>query len=269
MSGSRNSFVPGLLVVLALTTAAAQEPTPSMQCEGGWKAWFNSGEHVCEIREMTVPATGSLSVDGGPNGGVRVTGSDRNEVLVRAMVRVWGDDEEEARAAASEVVIHTDEVIRAEGPDRGGRDRGWSVSYEIFTPRSTDLRLETHNGGIAIDDVRGDLDFETTNGGLKLDNVGGNVLGRTTNGGVDVTLTGATWDGTALDVKTTNGGVRLHVPSDYSARLETGTVNGGVHIDFPVTVQGRIGREISTTLGEGGPLVRVRTTNGGVRVNKY
>jgi hypothetical protein len=36
-----------------------------------------------------------------------------------------------------------------------------------------------------------------------------------------------------------------------------------------VTVQGRIGRSVSTTLGNGGPLVRARTTNGGVRVSRY
>jgi len=59
------------------------------------------------------------------------------------------------------------------------------------------------------------------------------------------------------------------VPENYSARLETSTVNGGTNIDFPVLVKGKIGREISTTLGSGGALVRAETTNGGVRVIKY
>jgi hypothetical protein len=39
-------------------------------------------------------------------------------------------------------------------------------------------------------------------------------------------------------------------------------------MDFPVTVTGRIGREISTTLGNGGALVRAATTNGHVRVSR-
>ena len=271
MSVSRNPSVPVLLVVFAAVTATAQEPTPSMQCDDGWRGWRGRGEHVCEIRESTLPATGALSVDGRQNGGVEVTGWDREEVLVRARVQAWGDDEEEARDLASEVVVQTDDVIRADGPDgdgwRGGS--GWSVSYEIFAPRSTDLDLETHNGGITIKDVQGDLDFEATNGGIRLDGLAGDVRGRTTNGGVDATLTGDTWEGEGLDLRTTNGGVRLRIPDDYSARLETGTVNGGVDIDFPVTVQGRIGRELSTTLGDGGPLVLAETTNGGVRVSRY
>jgi hypothetical protein len=271
MSVSANLSVPAVLALLAAAAAGAQEPAPSMQCDDGWRGRRDRGAHFCEIRELTLPAADLLSVDGGQNGGVHVTGWDRDEVLVRAMVQVWGDDEEAARDLASEIVVHTDEVIRAEGPEHSGRNwrDGWSVSYEIFAPRNTNLELETHNGGITIANVRGTLDFDATNGGIQLDGVGGDVHGRTTNGGVEVTLTGETWDGDGLDVRTTNGGIRLRVPEDYSARLETGTVNGGVDIDFPVTVQGRIGREITTTLGDGGPLVRAETTNGGVRVSRY
>ena len=259
--------VIALLGILGATTAAAQQPAPRMQCDDDRRGW-RDGAHVCEIRESTVPGAGSLSVDAGPNGGIYVIGADRGDILVRAMVHAWGDDEDEARELAGEVIVHTDEVIRAEGPDYRGRP-GWSVSYEIFAPRDTDLLLESRNGGITIVNVRGDLDFETTNGGLHLDGLAGNVRGRTTNGGVEVTLTGDRWEGEAIDVRTTNGGVRLRVPESYSARLETRTVNGGTNIDFPVTVQGRLGKQLSTTLGDGGPLVRAETTNGGVRVSRY
>jgi hypothetical protein len=268
MRATRISFLRALPIVLVAAVANAQSPEPHMDCEEGWRGgWWNKSEHFCEVREVTIAATGMLSVQGSPNGGIRVTGADRRDVLVRAMVQTWSDDEDEAREAAQQIVIRTDGEIRAEGPDRDS-DRGWS--YEIFTPRDTDLMLETHNGGIAIYSVRGDVDFETTNGGVKLDGLAGNVLGRTTNGGVEATLTGDTWEGDAFDVRTTNGGVRLRVPTEYSARLEASTTNGGIHIDFPVTVQGRIGRRnISTTLGSGGPLVRVGTTNGGVHVDDY
>ena len=62
----------------------------------------------------------------------------------------------------------------------------------------------------------------------------------------------------------------LSLPEGYNAELETRTVNGGLRIDFPITVQGELTsrRGISTTLGSGGPLVRVRTTNGGVKIGR-
>ena len=79
-------------------------------------------------------------------------------------------------------------------------------------------------------------------------------------------MDGDRWAGEGLDVETTNGGIELVLPEGFSAELETGTVNGGLDIDFPVTVQGRIGRRLTTTLGQGGPRIRAFTTNGGVSI---
>jgi hypothetical protein len=39
-------------------------------------------------------------------------------------------------------------------------------------------------------------------------------------------------------------------------------------MDFPVTVQGRIDKRLDVTLGQGGPTIRVVTTNGGVIVGR-
>ena len=86
--------------------------------------------------------------------------------------------------------------------------------------------------------MNGRVDFTALNGGVNLKRVGGYVRGGTTNGGLNIELSGERWDGEALDVSTTNGGVNLSIPENYSARLETGTVNGRVNVDFPVTVQG-------------------------------
>ena len=197
-----------------------------------------------------------------------MSGWDRDDVLVRAAVRVWGEDEDDARELASQIEIETEDGrIRADGPGQSWNRMGWTVSYEIFAPRATDLDLETVNGGIVLTDVDGEIDFDTTNGGVSLDGVAGDVRGRTTNGGIDVRLTGDTWQGDGLDLATTNGGVRLHVPENYSARLEARTTNGGINTDFPVTVEGRLGRRnLTATLGEGGAPVSVRTTNGSVRI---
>jgi DUF4097 and DUF4098 domain-containing protein YvlB len=83
-----------------------------------------------------------------------------------------------------------------------------------------------------------------------------------------IELSGDRWDGEALDVSTTNGGVSMSIPENYSAHLETGTVNGHLNIDFPVTVQGNITRELAVNLGSGGATIRAMTTNGGVRIRR-
>ena len=86
-------------------------------------------------------------------------------------------------------------------------------------PRNSNLDLTTLNGGIRITDVSGDISFRATNGGVSLDGLSGDVSGSTTNGGLNVELTGDEWDGAGMDVRTTNGGVKINVPDGYSARL--------------------------------------------------
>jgi hypothetical protein len=60
----------------------------------------------------------------------------------------------------------------------------------------------------------------------------------------------------------------MAIPENYSARVETETVNGPIKVEFPVTVQGQIGRRLSFQLGSGGGLVRAVTTNGGVVIRR-
>jgi hypothetical protein len=257
-----------ILVPVALLAAAAATAQDGSGCDDGWRGWRTGpNARFCETRELTVPARGELTIDGGDNGGIEVVGESRRDVRVVAIVQAWGRDDAEAQRIANAVVVRTDGVVRAEGPGEFSRG-GWSVSYEILAPREIDLELTTQNGGISVANVRGELELEARNGGISVDSVAGNVRGRTTNGGVEARLSGDSWEGTGLDLETTNGGIRLRVPEDYSARLETRTVNGNVDIDFPVTVQGSIGRSIATTLGDGGALVRAVTTNGGVRVSR-
>lgn len=255
-------------MVLALSGAAvlvrAQERELDCRDRG------RSGEHetYCEMREVTLAAAGRLEVDGRTNGGVSVKGWSRSDVLVRAQVQTQAGTEAEARGLAGQVhVVTAASQVRADGPSLG-RHQSWSVSYEVFVPRRTDLSLKTHNGGIRIADVQGRMEFDAVNGGVSLLRLAGTVRGQTTNGGLKIELAGNRWDGEEMDATTTNGGVTLWVPEQYSARLESGTVNGHIQVDFPVTVQGEVGRRLSLTLGAGGPLVRARTTNGGVSIRR-
>ena len=250
------------VLFISFTGAAAAS---DRWCE---EQYSSDHETFCEVREFSLAASRAvIEVDAAPNGGIRVEGWDRDEILIEAKVSGRGDSMGEAKAIASEVRIDVSGVIRADGP-RSSRHSSWSVSYRLRVPHQSDLSLESHNGGIRIADVQGNVDFRTVNGGIHLDGMGGDVQGRTSNGGLRINLAGNSWDGSGLDVKTQNGGIRLEIPEDYNAHLETGTVNGGMEIDFPVTLQGRIGRELELDLGKGGQTIRLMTTNGGVKIRR-
>jgi hypothetical protein len=226
-------------------------------------------ERFCEVRESTMPA-GPLNVDAGQNGGISIEGWDGSDIRVRAVVQASAQTASEARALAGQVQVQSGGGrVYATGPENGRRE-WWSVSYRISVPRKNDLDLRASNGGITIIGVSGNMRFDTTNGGVRLQDVGGRVNGETRNGGLNVSLSGNRWDGEGLDVETSNGGVTVSIPDGYNAELETRTVNGGLRIDFPITVQGELTsrRGINTTLGSGGPLIRARTTNGGVTIRR-
>ena len=255
------------LWAVAMAFAAMPQPGEAQSwCEQD--SWGRDGDHFCEVREMTLSPLDVLRVDGGQNGSVSIIGWEENEVLVRARVWARARSEGDAEAMADAIELTNEGGrIQAEGP-RTDRRETWSVSFEKYTPRDSNLELEARNGGISISDVRGEIAFRTQNGGVHLEGVGGDVRGRTQNGGLKVELAGDRWDGSSLDVETQNGGVTIDVPQGYSAEFETGTVNGGIDLDFPITVSGRLRSNIHTTLGDGGPLVRVKTTNGGVKVRQ-
>ncbi|MBX3296808.1 MAG: hypothetical protein KF762_13985 [Acidobacteria bacterium] len=236
---------------------------------------WGSKESVAELREFKLPATGRIAVDAGKNGGISVKGGDVGEVQLRACVTASGDSAAEAQGVLSSIRINTSGTISAEGPADG---KGWAVSFSLVVPRNTDLELNAKNGGIAISGVESNIEFETVNGGVALSNLGGSVRGRTTNGGVSVKLNGQAWRGNGLDVLTTNGGVSLKLPASYAANIETGTVNGGFKSDIPelnVTTEdvkgdwsrGSRAKQINTSINGGGPTIRVKTTNGGIKIS--
>ncbi|MCI0485163.1 MAG: hypothetical protein L0229_00910 [Blastocatellia bacterium] len=269
----RSAFKYAMVIAAALCMAAVSvgafqrsDKERKLDCDNNWGN--DRLVSYCEMREQTLSAGGAISVDGHQNGGVSIKGGDRGDVLLRARVQTAAETHDHARAVAGQIRIQTGGgQIIAEGPSQN-RDLHWSVSYEIFVPYRSDLSLKTHNGGIGISDVNGRIEFRALNGGVSLRRLGGNVRGHTTNGGLTVDLDGSYWEGEGLDVSTTNGGVKILIPENYSAHLETGTVNGGMNLGFPITVQGRINKQLSLDLGSGGTTVRAVTTNGGVNLSR-
>ncbi len=113
-----------------------------------------------------------------------------------------------------------------------------------------------------------DVRINTDGRRVNLVDVGGDVRAHTQNGSVRVRLAGTKWDGRGLDAVTQNGSVQLGIPADYAAVIETETVNGRLSTDFPVTLQGRIGRHLTLPLNGGGATLRATTTNGSVTLSR-
>jgi hypothetical protein len=256
-----------LAVPATLRSQGAADARWMAQCRDHEDAWR---ARACEVRVVSLATGGVITVDPGRNGAAAVEGWDRDSIEVHARIQAEGATDADAAALAHAIkIVASGTTIGAEGPD-AGRRQSWSVSFVVYAPRHSDLKLDTYNGPIGVRDIAGRMTLTAYNGPISLTAVGGDVRARTTNGPLDIELVGARWDGAGLDAETTNGPVSLAIPDTYSAQLEFGTVNGPMTIGFPltVTIQGRVGRRISTRLGSGGAPIRVVTTNGPVEIQR-
>jgi putative adhesin len=296
------------LAALTPGVALAQEPNPA-GCDDD-RGWGRRAV-ACDVRELTFPATGSLSIVDRTNGDISVRAWDGGEVHVRAVVRANARDLEAAREMVANVVISEGDTLRASGPEgRGnqwwGGGQWWTVDYDVQVPPSTNLTVAAINGEVAIRDlsgnvsveavngeiaisdvsgdvfakavngeieisrVSGDLSAETVNGSVELEGVSGSVKGTAVNGSIEVSLAGERLAEEGVALKTVNGSVDLRMPRGVAAQLELETVTGGMDVDFPITISGKLdSRRISTTLGGGGPPVRVETTGGAISIDAY
>jgi len=257
-------IVPLLVLMIPAFGQMRENTDPQLSCNSGWKG---DSERFCEVRESRVPATQRLEVAASPNGGVTVRGWNRPEILVRARVEANAPTAAEAKTLVSQVNIQTGAGrVDAAGPARN-RQSWWGVSYEVFVPHRIDLKVTSANGAINIQDLEGDIAYATANGGVNLTRLAGNVHGETKNGGVTVEMAGDRWQGAGLDAQTVNGGVSLHLPINYSARILASTQHGGFKTEFPVSGDMQ-SKNLEFNVGSGGAPIRIATRNGGVSIRR-
>ncbi len=181
------------------------------------------------------------------NGGVRVT-----------------DVEGPARLQTSNGGIHVMNL-------RGNLDARTSNGTIEAENVSGGASLNTANGRVRADSVQGPFEASTSNGGIRVhlagDTPNAPMKLTTSNGPVDLTLdTPAQND---IHASTSNGSITLHLPGSTHARVHAVTTNSGIASDFDVQLQGAAGKHrIEGTIGGGGPLLDLSTTNGAIRLVK-
>src|SRR6266581_528675 len=188
----------------------------------------------------------------------------------------WGDWGQRARHCeiretgmkATSQPLHIDP-----GMNGGVEIIGWNKSDSIAVTARIQVHARTQDDADAI---ARDIKIEVSGGTVRATG-GSGLLGRHQNWSVSfivmvprhTNLNLSTENG-PLSVQDVSGQMDLWIPGDYNAKVEFGTVNGPMDVGFPMTVtlSGRIRNRISTTLGNGGPLIRVVTTNGPMTVRR-
>ena len=234
------------------------------------------------------------------NGSITVETWDRDEVHLVVDKWVKSTSEEKARDLLRRFEIEIDasrdrlsvEAHQLKATDGGwlswmfGRSAQYSADFHLTVPRRAHVDADSVNGNLRISGVEGRLDAGTVNGRVHVEEVRGEVRvstvnGRLTvraargavhagsvNGSIDVELLEVT-PGAQMSFSSTNGGIALRLPADVATHLDARTTNGGISTDFPVRVEGRYNsKSVSADLNGGGGTLKIRTTNGGIRISE-
>jgi hypothetical protein len=257
-------------VVLTATPAAAQRRTARSDEPFHWSGEIQR-DHWVYVHNIN----GSVRVEQGTGTKVEVTatkrwrrgdpdevkisveqiGSGRGDVLVCA---VWSEN-----STCDEDGVHS----HRDNWSWRGHDNDTSVEFVVRLPAGVKVTATTVNGGVEVDGATAAVEARTVNGNVEARSTGGPVRVRTTNGDIDVRA--GTLGDERLEYSTTNGSITLELPPTTNAELDMHTVNGGISSDFPLMVQGRFERRhMQATLGKGGPMVRLSTVNGSIRLRK-
>jgi hypothetical protein len=151
-------------------------------------------------------------------------------------------------------------------------------------PRRAALNLSTVNDGeIIVRDIVGDLELENINGPITAANISGSVIAESVNKPIAVGLAGVAAGG-ATSLSSLNGDITLTLPASAKAELHLDTSRGEIVSDFELDVKPskpRIERNesrggvsvrmedvIVATVNGGGPVIRVKTLNGTIKIAK-
>jgi DUF4097 and DUF4098 domain-containing protein YvlB len=141
------------------------------------------------------------------------------------------------------------------------------TSRADFQLARLDGEAEIHRDAeISADQALGPVAITTHNGNVTLDRVAGNIWVTDTNGTID--LTAAPTLGT-ITLEDRNGSVEVTMPEHGNFTVQADTRDGSIDTDFDLpSHSGENDKTLSGTVGGGGPLLHVTTTNADISIHK-
>jgi hypothetical protein len=158
------------------------------------------------------------------------------------------------------------------------------VQLVVRVPRRANLTLSTANDSeIAVRDVAGTLQLTNINGPVTAMNINGSVIAESINDAINVGLAGINAN-EATSLSSLNGDLTLSLPANARAELRIDNSDGQIESDFELDVkpskpsvvrnEGRRGVSVRVedaivaTINGGGPIIKLKTLNGTIKIAK-
>lgn len=218
-----------------------------------------------QVATRPLEAAGRFSLEN-VNGGIHVDTWDQPQVRIEATKRASN------RAALERVQVEISGQgervdVRTRQPKRGFSWFGSAaaVEYHVTLPRDAQVRVESVNGRIEVDGVKGALEAKTVNGAVAITGAAGRVAASTVNGGIRTSY--AQPDADALHrFSTTNGRIDVSLPAGTGGGLEASTVNGRIRSDLALAHEHAHPHSLKGRLGDGRGGFELASVNGSISV---
>jgi hypothetical protein len=236
-------WIPLLLVGSALLAQAPLPPPPPPAPPAPMVGVdVPSGSRIEQRTEKL--AQGSKLWVRNRNGGIRVTGWDKDEVALTAQIRDSGKRRVEL-------------VLQRKGPDLDieavFQQPSWTFGFYISPRCEMTLQVphkllgyfRTTNGAVSVDNLDGYARCEATNGGIQATHIRGEVHVDTTNGtiearGLNARIKGSTTNGRIIledidggvRLETTNGSIRARGLDGWGEGIQLESTNGSIEVEL-------------------------------------
>ena len=252
-------------IVVAVVGFAALVPR-ALPSDFSWHGQLTPGQSI-EIK--------------GVNGSIRAEKASGTEVTVEASKFARHSD---VRSVTVQVVPHADGVTICAvypssdwgrpnecAPGSGGRmntnNNDVRVEFTVRVPAGVRFIGRSVNGEVEADSLASDVTAHTVNGKVRIATTGW-AEAKTVNGTISARLGQATGS-RPIELETVNGSIDLELPTAANATLHASTVNGHISTDFPLMIHGKFtNREITGSIGQGGPELNLRTVNGSIELRR-
>lgn len=150
------------------------------------------------------------------------------------------------------------------GASVDARTSGGSVTLE---EAKGDVVLDTSGGNVTVGRVAGSAELTTSGGSIKIDSVANRLRAHTSGGSIRAGIQGPLKDDCSLS--TSGGSVRVTVDKAAAFQLDASTSGGQVDADgLTITLENSNRRQskLSGSVNGGGPLLKLRSSGGGITV---
>jgi putative adhesin len=254
---------PVLLLVLLVPGAAA-----ACQSPGGVRQDARAVDEW--TRKLALNADGELDITN-TSGTIDVEGTSDAVVDVRAERVARATTEQGARDLLTHITIRylsvpdkaTLETERITGVLIGA---SFEVNYHVRAPAGATIRTRTANGSTTIAGTTGRVVANVANGGVAGKAIAGGIEARASNGSINIDVAYVGRD--PIDLRATNGHIRLALPEAADANLSATSANGVV--DVAGLTLDKFGdqnrRRVRGRFNAGGTPIELNTANGNIYV---